>query len=86
LASDRRTVTTLTATNAKLASQLEASQVYFKMIKDEILALKAKIKPAWANDQPIQQTKTIIVGCMAIRFTRTTRAPIAKRESTDTKR
>jgi uncharacterized protein YukE len=37
----------LTATNDKLASQLEASQEYIKMLKDEILALKAKLKPAW---------------------------------------
>jgi hypothetical protein len=47
MASDRGTVATLTATNAKLASQLEAAQAYIKMLKDEILAIKAKIKPAW---------------------------------------
>jgi hypothetical protein len=46
-ASDHVTVATLTATNAKLESQLEAVQVYIKMLKDEILALNAKIKPAW---------------------------------------
>jgi hypothetical protein len=30
---DRRTVATLTATSAKLASQLEAAQSYIKMLK-----------------------------------------------------
>jgi hypothetical protein len=44
--SDHRTVATLTATNAKLASQLEAAHAYIKILKDEIIALKAKIKPA----------------------------------------
>jgi hypothetical protein len=44
--SDCVTVATLTATNAKLASQLEAAQASVKMLKDEILALKAKTKPA----------------------------------------
>jgi hypothetical protein len=45
-ASDLGTVATLTATNDKLASQLEAAQAYIKMLKDEILALTANIKPA----------------------------------------
>jgi hypothetical protein len=39
-------------TNAKLASQMEAAQAYTKMFKDEILALKAKIKPAWQGQHP----------------------------------
>jgi hypothetical protein len=43
-ASDRGTVATLTVTNAKLASQLEAVQAYIKTFKDEILELKANIK------------------------------------------
>jgi predicted RNase H-like nuclease (RuvC/YqgF family) len=43
----RGTVETLTATNAKLSSHLEASQAYIKTLKDEISTLKAKIKPAW---------------------------------------
>jgi hypothetical protein len=46
MASDRGMVATPNATNAKLASQLEAAQAYTKMLKDEILALKDKIKPA----------------------------------------
>jgi hypothetical protein len=51
---DRGTVATLTATNANLASQLEAAQAYIKMLKDEILALKAKIKPAWQGQRPVK--------------------------------
>jgi hypothetical protein len=51
-ASDRGTVATLTATNDKLASQLEAAQVYIKTLKDEILSLKSKIKPAWQDQLP----------------------------------
>jgi hypothetical protein len=51
-ASDCRTVAMLTATNAKLASQLEATQAYIKMLKDDILALKANIIPAWQGQQP----------------------------------
>jgi hypothetical protein len=42
----------LTATNAKLASQLEAAQSYINILKDEILALKANIKPASQGQQP----------------------------------
>jgi hypothetical protein len=45
-ASDRRTIATLTATNTKLAAQLEASHAYIKTLNDDILALKANIKPA----------------------------------------
>jgi hypothetical protein len=47
MASDRGTVSTLTATNAKLASHLEVEQAYSKMLKDEITALKVKLKPTW---------------------------------------
>jgi ribose 5-phosphate isomerase len=46
-ASDRGTVATLTATNSKLASQLDTSEAYINMLKEESVALKAKIKPAW---------------------------------------
>jgi hypothetical protein len=49
---DRGTVATLTVTNAKLASQLEAAQNYIKTLKYGIIALKAKIKPA--RPTPIQ--------------------------------
>jgi hypothetical protein len=44
---DCGTVATITTTNDKLSSQLEAAKAYIKMLKDEILALKAKLKPAW---------------------------------------
>jgi hypothetical protein len=37
---DRGRAATLTATNAKLSSQLEASQAYIKTLKDEIISLK----------------------------------------------
>jgi hypothetical protein len=37
---------TLTATNSKLAMQLEAYQVYIKKLKEDITDLKANIKPA----------------------------------------
>jgi hypothetical protein len=46
MASDRGTVATLTATNAKIASQLEAAQAYINVLKYEIPALKTNIKPA----------------------------------------
>jgi predicted RNase H-like nuclease (RuvC/YqgF family) len=45
-ASDRGTVATLTTTNAKLATQLEAAQAQIVQLKDKIAALKNKIKPA----------------------------------------
>jgi predicted RNase H-like nuclease (RuvC/YqgF family) len=45
-ASDRGTVATLTMTNAKLATQLQAAQAQIAQLKDEIAALKNKIKPA----------------------------------------
>jgi hypothetical protein len=55
-ASDRGTVATLTATNAKLASQLEEAQEYMKMLNNEILALKAKLKHVWQGQQPAKST------------------------------
>jgi hypothetical protein len=55
-ASDRGMVATLTAANAKLASQLEAAQSYIKVLKDEILSLKANIKPVWLGQQPAKST------------------------------
>jgi hypothetical protein len=58
MASDLGKVTTLTMTNDKLASQLEAAQSYIKMIKDEILALKAKLKPAWQSQRPTKSTNS----------------------------
>jgi hypothetical protein len=55
-ASDRRTAATLTATNTKLSPQLEAVHAYIKTLKEEILALKAKIKPAWQGQCPAKST------------------------------
>jgi hypothetical protein len=54
--SDRRTVATLTTTNAKLATQLEAAQAQIAQLKDEIAALKNKIKPDWQGQRPIKTT------------------------------
>jgi hypothetical protein len=51
MASDDGTVATLTTTNAKLTSQLEAAQAYIKTLKDEILALTVNIKPASEVDE-----------------------------------
>jgi anti-sigma-K factor RskA len=41
-ASNRRAVSTLTTTNAKLATQLEAAQAQIAQLKDEIAALKTR--------------------------------------------
>jgi hypothetical protein len=54
--SDSGTLATLTATNDKLAYQLEAAQAYIKMLKGEILALKVNIKPAWQGQRPAKST------------------------------
>jgi predicted RNase H-like nuclease (RuvC/YqgF family) len=54
--SDRGTVATLTVTNAKLASQLEAAKAYIKMLKDEVLALKEKIQPELQGQLPAKST------------------------------
>jgi hypothetical protein len=55
-ASDRDMVATLTATNAKLTAQLEASQAYVKKQKDDIADLKMKMKPAWQSQRPAKTT------------------------------
>jgi hypothetical protein len=55
-ASDRGTVATLTMTNAKLATQLKAAQAQIAQLKDEIAALKNKIKPACQGQRPIKTT------------------------------
>jgi hypothetical protein len=55
-ASDRGTVATLTTTNAKLATQLEAAQAHIAQLKDEIAALRNKIKPAWQGQRPHKTT------------------------------
>jgi predicted RNase H-like nuclease (RuvC/YqgF family) len=55
-ASDRGTVAILTTTNAKLATQLEAAQAEIAQLKDEIAALKNKIKPASQGQRPVKTT------------------------------
>jgi hypothetical protein len=55
-ASDRGTEATLTVINAKPSFQLKAAQAYIKMIKDDILALKAMIEAAWQVQPPAKST------------------------------
>jgi hypothetical protein len=54
MASDRGTVATLTTTNAKLATQLEAAHAQIAQLKNEIATLKNKIKPAWQGQRPVK--------------------------------
>jgi hypothetical protein len=56
MALDCGTGATLTAINAKFASQMEAAKLYINVIKDEILALKANIKPAWQGQRTAKST------------------------------
>jgi predicted RNase H-like nuclease (RuvC/YqgF family) len=55
-ASDCGTVATLTTTNAKLATQLEAAHAQIAQLKNEIATLKNKIKPAWQGQRPVKTT------------------------------
>jgi hypothetical protein len=55
-ASDRGTMATLTTTNVKLATQLEAAQAQIAQLKNEIATLKNKIKPAWQGQRPVKTT------------------------------
>jgi hypothetical protein len=55
-ASDRGALATLTTTNAKLATQLEASHAQIAHLKNEIDTLKNKIKPAWQVQLPVNTT------------------------------
>jgi hypothetical protein len=57
-ASDRGTVATLTTTNAKLATQLEAAHALIAQLKSEIttLKIKIKIKPVWQGQRPARTT------------------------------
>jgi predicted RNase H-like nuclease (RuvC/YqgF family) len=55
-ASDRSTVATLTTTNAKLATQLEAANALVAQLKNEIATLKNKIKPTWQGKRPVRTT------------------------------
>jgi phage shock protein A len=51
-ASDRGPVANLAATNAKLATQLEAAQAQIAQLKDKVAELKIKIKSAWQGQRP----------------------------------
>jgi uncharacterized protein YukE len=53
-ASDRGMVATLTTTNAKLATQLEAAHEHIAQLKNEISTLKNNIKPAWQGQRPVK--------------------------------
>jgi hypothetical protein len=67
-ASDRGTVATLTTTNAKLATQLEAAQAQIAQLKDEIAAVKLRSNLLGkVNDLSRRRTMTVTVGRMAIR-------------------
>jgi hypothetical protein len=57
-ASYRGTVATLTTTNAKLATQFEASHALIGQLKNEIATLKNKIKPAWQGQRPVKTTNS----------------------------
>jgi uncharacterized protein involved in exopolysaccharide biosynthesis len=68
MASYRGTVSTLTTTNAKLATQLEAAHPQIAQLKNEIATLNNKIKPAWHGQRPVKKrTSTVTVGRMATR-------------------
>jgi hypothetical protein len=55
-ASDCGTAATLTITNAKLATQLEAAHALITQLKNKIAMLKNKIKPAWQGRRPVKTT------------------------------
>jgi hypothetical protein len=55
-ASDHGTLATLTTTNAKLATQLEAAHAQIAQLKNDIETLKNKIKPAWQGQRPVKTT------------------------------
>jgi hypothetical protein len=49
-------VSTLNVTNAKLTLQLKTSQAYVKNLKEDIVKLKLKIKPAWQGQRTAKTT------------------------------
>jgi hypothetical protein len=55
-ASYRGTVATLTTTNVKLATQLEAAHALIAQLKSEIATLTIKIKPVWQRQRPTRAT------------------------------
>jgi hypothetical protein len=84
MASDRDMVATLAATNANIASQIEASQAYIKKLKDNIMDLKMIWNPHdKVNGLPRSQTTTSIVGGMAVKSATNAQAQRAKISRTD---
>jgi hypothetical protein len=72
--SDCGTVATLTTTNAKLATQLEAAHTLIAQLKTEIATLKKRSNlHGKGNDRSKQQATTVIVGRMATRWRNRTR-------------
>jgi hypothetical protein len=55
-ASDCGAVATLTTTNAKPATQLEAAHALIAQLKNEIATLKNRIKPACQGQLPVKTT------------------------------
>jgi hypothetical protein len=55
-ASDRSTLATLTTTNAKLATQLEADNALIAQLTSKLATRKNKIKPAWQGQRPVRTT------------------------------
>jgi hypothetical protein len=54
--SDRSTMSPLTTTNDKLASQLEVANALISQLKNEIATLKNKIKPLWQGQRTVGTT------------------------------
>jgi hypothetical protein len=66
-ASDCGTVATMTMTNAKLATHLEAAHAQIAQLKSEIATLTTRSNLLGRDNDPSkQQTRTVIVGRMAI--------------------
>jgi hypothetical protein len=59
-ASDHGAVATLTMTNVKLATQLEAAHAQIAQLENNIATLKNKIKPAWQGQRPVKTTNNYI--------------------------
>jgi predicted RNase H-like nuclease (RuvC/YqgF family) len=56
MASYLGSVATLTTVNAKLATQLEATNAQIDQLKNEIATLKKNTKPDWQGQRPLKTT------------------------------
>jgi hypothetical protein len=56
-------VATLTTTNAKLATQLEATHAQIAKLKSEIATLKNKINPDWQGQRTVKTTNNSSYCC-----------------------